>query len=488
MAGVTLAAAIAFNSISLPARALAEDICGGHTGFYSFSISEGENCPGEKFGKKLCSVDCSKKRVKNPVTLEKLKKAIQQAYKPKRGKTYTVSEIRAARRYLSEWKKSDVLKLVKKLNGNLSEDEKKIFPGGLKYWPLIKYYSDLLDIDPTTPFLFALIESGLIQEKGKSGEIGVMQIMPGTAMEVYKIYGMKDPVIRKAGKNWRKDKDVMIILALYHLRGILDDLGVDRGSLPTDEQKAKAYMVYNAGSQILKNGEINQEKLSRWWQGNNLANGAKKYMRLYPLIENFVDHFIAMHQDMSKKEAVLASKPKTEEKQKRKEALVRKLDTQIANHMVAKEIVKSEIDEKMSRTTAKKDELAVNLKEDVIPHTYFIELQAKKDAEAKAVKEAAMAKTEAAENQAKTAVVGKQTVVKAPLAEPFLVKGPVENSQGVSKADPAPSKLVAQNTAVPRSLERKIFELRASQAELREQIRKFDDFINQLRREKNGRR
>jgi hypothetical protein len=486
MTHVTLTAAMALGLFAAKDVA-AENPCRGQSvSWLSYSVGEGETCPGQKFGGNICVVDCARRSVRNPVTLEKLEKTLQQAHKPKRGKNYTVSEVRAARHYLSEWKESDVSNLIKKLNGNLSEDEKKIFAGSLKYWLLIKYHSYRLNIDPRISFLIAVTESKLKQESGSSGEVGVMQIMRGTATEVYNAYHAKDPVLRNAGKDWRKDKDVMVVLALYYLRDMLYEVGVAPSAFPTDQQLIYLYMKYNGGNKILKNGEINEERLQRWWQGSNLAVCAKKYMKLYPLVENFVDQFIAMHKTMEQKKAVLASKPKTEEKRERKGALVKKLDTQIAKHMAAKKILKDEIDNRMSelgakvtplvrhpnsisatqlkvakmvQTAGKKDTSAVNLNGDVIPHTYFI-AQAKADAE-------------------------KKTANASVQAEPIIT---AQKASGKREIAPKAEVLVVQNTAMPRLFEREISDLGASQARLREQNMKFESFIDQLRSAKNGRR
>ena len=597
LTSAALAAAMALNFTALPAHSLAEDICSGQTGFYSFTLPDGDKCPGERFGK-LCSVDCSKK-----IKRERLERKLNKAPKPKLGRIYSYSE---ATQLSAAWDGEKIEKLIIEMDGKLNNDEKNIIRGALRgvrkaataqtkenpaTWPKVKYYASDIGVDPRLVYLTFITESRWVQVKGRSGERSIAQLMPSTAMELIKRLG-KNAKHYDHSKKWHEG-DNPLILSIYYLRDAVKAVGCK--GIPFDQLSAQhllyIYHFYNKGT----------TDYEPTWQQSNFANSAMNLMWTYKFVEKKIEETrvnlyahvtkqhaesVAVHRAMAKKEAVLASKPKTEEKQRRKEALVKRLDSQIAEHLVAKEIAKDELKQRLpeaaketesERKAAKspiakairwheqkeakkavqlarpekaskqpepaaEPPLVQNQEEKPIPHTYFIELQAKKDAEEKAAKAkaaeaatiakakeaekktaeekaakavamakakeaekkaadakaaeanaVAMAKAKeaekkAAEAKAKRTEVAKQTKPQAPLTEPILVKRHAESVQAAVNVDLVPSRMIAQNNAVPKSLEREISDLRASQAQLREQNRKFDDFINQFRSAKNGRR
>jgi hypothetical protein len=116
-----------------------------------------------------------------------------------------------------------------------------------------------------------------------------MQIMPETAVLMYNLYGKKDPYfieLKKKGVDWRKDTDALMVLALYYLRDGLRSVNAlgKRFEEMSAEEILLVYHFYNRGH--------NNYVTDNWWQGDNLATCTKKYLRLYPMVDDFVKDFI----------------------------------------------------------------------------------------------------------------------------------------------------------------------------------------------------
>lgn len=277
----------------------AGEVCPKGSRWFAFSLQPGEVCRGEKFGN-LCSecrtndgrvIISSKEEMKN-----KVESAISTT-NPSVGKKFTKNDLNEIKKKLKKWDKQNLEKLIKKLNGNLDEDERTIFRGALEHWPEIKYHAMRLGIDPRIAYLVAVAESRFVQKIGKSGERSPMQIMPGTMALMFNRYGKHDAYIKetiKEGKDWRKSATAQMILALYYLRdGISTVASVDaRIEELSAESLLMVYHFYNRGH--------NNYMVENWWQGDNFATCVSKYLRLYPEVEGFIEKFMqaSKHSDL----------------------------------------------------------------------------------------------------------------------------------------------------------------------------------------------
>ncbi|MEM3408470.1 MAG: hypothetical protein QXT40_03055 [Candidatus Micrarchaeia archaeon] len=273
------------------------DFCPKGSRLYLFTLQPGETCKGEKFGKNFCS-ECRTKdgRVLN-TPIESMQKKVEKGINSSNsdeGKRYTSKEVKIIKETLRRWNKEELENLIKKLNGNLNDEERTIFRGALEHWPDIKYHAMRLGIDPRIAYLVAVAESRFVKKIGKSGELSPMQVMPDTMALMFNKYGRSDEYINKLineRKDWRKDTTAQIILALYYLRDGISTVA------PTDAkiERLKAedllmiYHFYNRGH--------NKYIVNNWWQGDNFATCVSKYLRLYPEIEKFIDDFIRVNKE-----------------------------------------------------------------------------------------------------------------------------------------------------------------------------------------------
>ncbi|MEM3369720.1 MAG: hypothetical protein QXE90_02605 [Candidatus Micrarchaeia archaeon] len=275
----------------------APEVCPKGSGLYLFTLQPGETCRGEKFGKNLCS-ECRTKdgRVLN-TPIESMQKKVEAGINSSdsdEGKRYTSKEVKAIKETLRRWNKEELENLIKKLNGNLDDEERTIFRGALEHWPDIKYHAMRLSIDPRITYLVAVAESRFVQKIGKSGELSPMQIMPDTMALMFNRYGRNDEYIKglvNKRKDWRKDTTAQIILALYYLRdGISTVAPIDaKIERLNAEDLLMIYHFYNRGH--------NKYIVNNWWQGDNFATCVSKYLRLYPEVEKFIDDFIRVNKE-----------------------------------------------------------------------------------------------------------------------------------------------------------------------------------------------
>lgn len=281
-------------------------ICPKGSSLYSFTLEPGQKCRGEKYGN-ICAECRTPSGYAINTSIENMQEKIDSGLKNSNvkgiGKKFDYKDIHIIKEKLKKWDKNELEKLIKKLNGNLSDEERKIFMGALEHWPEIKYHSMRLGIDPRIPYLVAIAESRMVQKKGNSGEVSPMQIMPSTMVLMYNMYGKNDPYIidlKKQGQDWRKDKTAQIVLALYYLRDGIStvakpDTRIERIS---PQNLLMIYHFYNRGQ--------NNYFVDNWWQGDNFATSTEKYLKLYLEIEKFIDEF--MKRDESYKSMIKETK------------------------------------------------------------------------------------------------------------------------------------------------------------------------------------
>ncbi|MEM3770739.1 MAG: hypothetical protein QXW80_00205 [Candidatus Micrarchaeia archaeon] len=273
------------------------DFCPKGSRLYLFNLQPGETCKGEKFGKNLCS-ECRTEdgRVLN-TSIENMQKKVEEGINSANsdeGKRYTSKEVKIIKETLRKWNKEELENLIKKLNGNLDEEERTIFRGALEHWPDIKYHAMRLGIDPRIAYLVAVAESRFVQKIGKSGELSPMQVMPDTMILMFNKYGRNDEYIKgliNKRKDWRKDTTAQIILALYYLRDGISTVAPMDSKIERLNAKdlLKIYHFYNRGH--------NKYIVNNWWQGDNFATCVSKYLRLYPEVEKFIDDFIRVNKE-----------------------------------------------------------------------------------------------------------------------------------------------------------------------------------------------
>jgi hypothetical protein len=260
---------------------------------YFFSINKPSECKGETNKTKTMCFECRdrKGRVAN-ISFEKQQEKVKEAINTSSteiGNNFTKHEIEIGKKAVKKWDKKELEKLIVRLNGNLTDDERTIFRGALEHWPTLKYHSLRLNIDPRVTFIVAVAETRFINKIGSSGEKSPMQIMPETAVLMYNLYGKKDPYfieLKKKGVDWRKDTDALMVLALYYLRDGLRSVNALGKTIEemSAEEILLIYHFYNRGH--------NNYVTDNWWQGDNLATCTKKYLRLYPMVDDFVKDFI----------------------------------------------------------------------------------------------------------------------------------------------------------------------------------------------------
>jgi len=311
-AGISLTSSILLFS-SVNARAQDEEqssICPRGSRLYIFSINNQNECKGETNETKTICSECRdrKGRITN-TSFEQQKEKVKQAVNTSSteiGNNFTKKEIDIGKKAVKKWNKKELENLIIRLNGNLSDDERKIFRGALEHWPTLKYHSLRLNIDPRVTFIVAVAETRFINKIGSSGEKSPMQIMPETAVLMYNLYGKKDPYfieLKRKGVDWRKDTDALMVLALYYLRDGLRSVNVLGKTIEemSAEEILLIYHFYNRGH--------NNYVTDNWWQGDNLATCTNKYLGLYPRVDEFVKDFIERSSLADK-----SMKNKTEEK------------------------------------------------------------------------------------------------------------------------------------------------------------------------------
>ncbi|VVB73689.1 Uncharacterised protein [uncultured archaeon] len=437
MTHVTLAAAMAISSIGGFAAkdVAAEDFCSGKSGFYSFSVSEGEACPGERFGKRICSVDCSKTAAKRRVSKERLERKLNRAPKPKIGRIYSYSE---AKKLSASWNDEKIEKLIIEMDGKLNSDERHVIRGALKKWPMVKFYSKQIGVDPRLVYLTFITESRWVQAKGHSGEKSIAQLMPGTAAELLKAYGGKDKYYDRS-KKWHEG-DNPLILSIYYLRDAVSATGCE--DIPFDQLTAQQllyiYHFYNKGT-------TNYEPT---WQQSNFANSAMNLMWTYKFVEN--QHAISSSTLYAIVQKLTGEHDRAKEKELKPSA------KEAPKPVAAKKTAKDEI----SAST------------NVIPHTYFItQEQARTATEAKAAKAAAVPRAAATvANASKT--VPKKAEVKA---ETIIVKAVERKAEAKKEAAPKPEVMVARVSKQANPFDAEIQRVKREQAQLIARI-------NELRR------
>ncbi|MCX8202630.1 MAG: hypothetical protein N3G74_02400 [Candidatus Micrarchaeota archaeon] len=271
------------------------EICPKNSHPYFFSLQPGQKCRGERL-KNSC-FECRTKdgRAVN-ITIQNMQEKVEDGMKfnPDIGRKYSSDTVKKIKSNLKKWDKDRLEDLIKKLNGNLNEEERVIFRGALEHWPDIKYHSMRLGIDPRIAYLVAVAESRFVQKIGKSGERSPMQIMPKTMALMFNRYGKHDKYIRnmmKEGKDWRKDVTAQVILALYYLRDGISTVAPANTKLEqlSAEELLMIYHFYNRGH--------NNYVVDNWWQGDNFATCVNKYLKLYLEIENFINEFIKMNEE-----------------------------------------------------------------------------------------------------------------------------------------------------------------------------------------------
>jgi len=357
-----LARLIAFSSLFLfsnfSARSQNEtqtNICPRGSKPYFFSINSPSECKGERSGKicfecrningKVTNISFENQREKVEIVLK--------STKTKMGDNFTKKEIENAKKKIKKWNKKDLEKLIIRLNGNLTEEEKNIFRGALEHWPVLKHHSIRLKIDPRITFIVAVAESRFINIVGKSGEKSPMQIMPDTAVLMYNLYGRHDPYfieLKKMGIDWRKDNDALMILALYYLRDGLKSVNVLGKPIEkiSAEEILLIYHFYNRGH--------NNFITDNWWQGENLATCTKKYLHLYPIVDDFVKRFASTSYS---KEKVIENKiPK---KQMSNATVTKKL----SQNDVKKTTEKKKLDKNLKHSEQNKNVLMQSKKTDI---------------------------------------------------------------------------------------------------------------------------
>jgi len=294
-AGIALTSSILLFS-SVNARAQDEEqssICSRGSSPYFFSINSPSECKGETNETKTICLECRdrKGRVTN-ISFERQQEKVKEAVNTSSteiGNNFTKKEIEIGKKAVKKWDKKELENLIIRLNGNLTDDERAIFRGALEHWPVLKYHSLRLNIDPRVTFIVAVAETRFINKIGSSGEKSPMQIMPETAVLMYNLYGKKDPYfieLKRKGVDWRKDTDALMVLALYYLRDGLRSVNVLGKTIEemSAEEILLIYHFYNRGH--------NNYVTDNWWQGDNLATCTKKYLRLYPMVDDFVKDFI----------------------------------------------------------------------------------------------------------------------------------------------------------------------------------------------------
>ncbi|MCS7109415.1 MAG: lytic transglycosylase domain-containing protein [Candidatus Micrarchaeota archaeon] len=254
-----------------------------------FGLRAGEVCRGERTGDSCfeCRKVDPEEFVYNNFKLEKLVEKVENGKENNVsiGKKYTPEESERIKNELKKWSNTELEMLIKELNGNLTEEERKIFRGALEHWPEIKFHAMRLKIDPRIAYLVAIAESRFIQKIGKAGEVSPMQILPSTMNLMYRMYGKDDPYIG-ANRNWRYDTTSQIILALYYLRDGIRTVASD-GAMIENISPLDLLLVYH-----FYNKGHNKFIIPDWWQGENFANCVEKYLPLYPKIEKFIKEFL----------------------------------------------------------------------------------------------------------------------------------------------------------------------------------------------------
>jgi hypothetical protein len=294
-AGIALTSSILLFS-SINARTQDEEqhsMCPRGSSPYFFSINTPSECKGETNKTKTICFECRdrKGRVTN-ISFERQQEKVKEAINTSSteiGNNFTKYEIEIGKKAVKKWDKKELENLIIRLNGNLTDDERTIFRGALEHWPTLKYHSLRLNIDPRVTFIVTVAETRFINKIGSSGEKSPMQIMPETAVLMYNLYGKKDPYfieLKKKGVDWRKDTDALMVLALYYLRDGLRSVNAlgKRFEEMSAEEILLVYHFYNRGH--------NNYVTDNWWQGDNLATCTKKYLRLYPMVDDFVKDFI----------------------------------------------------------------------------------------------------------------------------------------------------------------------------------------------------
>jgi hypothetical protein len=267
--------------------------------FFNLQNQDQKGCRGERKGN-LCFECRTKDGTVLNLSFESQKKKIEgvKGNIANIGKSFTLKEIENIKNLIKEWDENELEKLIVLLNGNLNDEERSIFRGALEHWPVLKYHSIRLNIDPRITYLVALAENRFINKVGKSGELSPMQILPETAILMYNLYGKSDPYfidLNKKEINWKEDVDALMILALYYLREGLKSVNAIGKSVEkmNAEDILLVYHFYNKGH--------NDYEPTGWWQGNNFATCATKYLKYYPRIDKFVEDFIKKQKYLKKK-------------------------------------------------------------------------------------------------------------------------------------------------------------------------------------------
>ena len=131
-------------------------------------------------------------------------------------------------------------------SSSIAEADKRRFANSCRYWPSIKFLSEVNHLDPYLVYLILYTESpNFIASTGSCGEIGIAQIMPKTG--------------KKHQKEWRKSKYWIsgesfrnpvnnLIGGISHIKAGMDTIGCKKNLEEMSAQEVLAvYSFYTTG-------------------------------------------------------------------------------------------------------------------------------------------------------------------------------------------------------------------------------------------------